>query len=255
MQRSVNYDSIAGVYDRRYERTDYGPVLRHLLNFVHGGKTLLEIGCGTGQWLSALAMAGYDVVGLDPSRNMLRVAMEKSRQLGLVQGCAESVPFGEGTIDRLFCINAFHHFSQQGRFMAEAGRVLVHGGGMLIVGLDPHTGLDQWWIYDYFPQIIDIDKRRYPSATSLIRSMQENGFLHCSTIEVLHMPVRRSARSALEGGWLERATTSQLLILTDDEYQEGLGRLIEDIKLNEARHKDLTLEADLRVYATTGWLR
>jgi ubiquinone/menaquinone biosynthesis C-methylase UbiE len=144
VHRSVNYDTIAGVYERCYERTDYGPVLRFLLGFARGGKSLLEIGCGTGQWLSGLAEAGHDIVGLDPSRNVLRVAMEKSLQPGLIQGCAESVPFGTGTIDRLFCINAFHHFSEQGRFMAEAGRVLRHGGGMLIVGLDSHTGLDHW---------------------------------------------------------------------------------------------------------------
>jgi len=50
------------------------------------------------------------------------------------------------------------------------------------------------------------------------------------------------------------ATTSQLTVLTDEEYKEGLGRLIKDIELNEAQHKNLTIEADLRLYATTGWL-
>lgn len=48
MHRSVNYDTIAEVYDRRYERSDYSPVLRLLLDFVRRGKRLLEIGCGTG---------------------------------------------------------------------------------------------------------------------------------------------------------------------------------------------------------------
>lgn len=255
MNRSVDYDTIAEVYDRRYERSDYSPLLRLLLDFVRGGKRLLEIGCGTGQWLSELAKAGYDIVGLDPSRNMLRTAMEKSRQPVLIQGRAESVPFGTGTLDRLFCINAFHHFSQQERFMTEARRVLRNGGGILIIGLDPHTGLDHWWIYDYFPQVIDIDKRRYPSAISLRRSMQENGFINCSTIEALHRPVKVSARSALQSGRLEKATTSQLTVLTDEEYNAGLSRLIKDIELKEAQRKDLTIGANLRLYATTAWLR
>jgi ubiquinone/menaquinone biosynthesis C-methylase UbiE len=76
----TNYDDLAEVYDRRYEQSDYSPVLQLLLDFTRGGKRLLEIGCGTGQWLSELAKAGHDIVGLDPSRNMLRIAMEKSRQ-------------------------------------------------------------------------------------------------------------------------------------------------------------------------------
>lgn len=255
MHRSVNYDDIAEVYDRRYERSDYSPVLRLLLDFVRGGKRLLEIGCGTGQWVSKLAEAGYGIVGLDPSRNMLKTAMEKLWQPELIQGRAESIPFGTGTIDRLFCINAFHHFSQQERFMTEARRVLRSRGGILIIGLDPHTGLDHWWIYDYFPQVIDIDRRRYPSAMSLRKAMRENGFINCNTIEALHMPVKLSARSALQSGRLEKTTTSQLTILTDEEYNEGLNRLIKDIELKEAQHKDLTIGADLRLYATTAWLR
>jgi len=253
--RSVNYDTVAEVYDRRYERSDYSPVLRLLFDFVRGGKRLLEIGCGTGHWLSELTRAGYDAVGLDPSRNMLKTAMGKSQQLELILGRAESIPFGTCTIDRLFCINALHHFSQKERFMTEARRVLHSEGGILVIGLDPHTGLDHWWIYDYFPQVIDIDKRRCPSTISLRKSMQENGFINCNTIEVLHMPIKLSARSALQSGRLAKNTTSQLTILTDKEYKAGLSRLMKDIELKEAQHKDLMIGADLRLYATTAWLQ
>ena len=254
MQRSVNYDAIARAYDRRYEQSDYGPVLRLLLDFAGGGKSVLEIGCGTGQWLVQLVKAGCDVAGLDSSRNMLKIAAEKSRQLGLVQGCAESIPFGTGTIDRLFCINALHHFSRQERFMAEAGRVLRHEGGMLIVGLDPHTGLDRWWIYDYFPQVIEIDKRRYPSTGQMRNLMAACGFLRVSTVEALHMPLQISARLALETGRLAKTTTSQLALLADHEYDEGIGHLVRDIEISEGRGGALTIEADLRLYATIGWL-
>ena len=139
--------------------------------------------------------------------------------------------------------------------MAEARRILHNGGGILIIGLDPHTGLDHWWIYDYFPQVVDIDKRRYPSTSSLRKSMQENGFVNCNTIEALHMPVKLSARSALQSGRLEKNTTSQLTVLTDEEYNEGLSRLVKDIELKETRHEDLMIGADLRLYATTAWLR
>lgn len=48
MNRSVDYDAIAEVYDRRYERSDYGPVLQLLLSFVNGSRYILEVGCGSG---------------------------------------------------------------------------------------------------------------------------------------------------------------------------------------------------------------
>ena len=40
----------------------------------------------------------------------------------------------------------------------EARRVLRAGGSLMSVGLDPHTALDQWWIYDYFPGALAADR-------------------------------------------------------------------------------------------------
>jgi ubiquinone/menaquinone biosynthesis C-methylase UbiE len=254
MNRSVDYDAIAEVYDRRYERSDYSPVLRLLLSFVHGGRRILEVGCGSGHWLQQLTKHGYDVVGLDPARNMLQVAKHRSRQLLLVQGYAEAMPWRQKMFDRIFCINAFHHFADQERFLAEARHVLRHGGGILVVGLDPHTGLDRWWIYDYFPQVIDIDKKRYPSTDRMRSLMAAYGFVNSSTVEALHMLLQISARLALETGRLAKTTTSQLTVLTDDEYNEGIRKLMRDIEIDEAQHKVLTIGADLRLYATTAWL-
>jgi SAM-dependent methyltransferase len=157
-------------------------------------------------------------------------------------------------LGRVFCINAFHHFVDHRRFLAEARRVLHPGGGIMIVGLDPHTCLDRWWIYDYFPQVVDIDKKRYPSTDQIRSLMIAYGFVSASTVEALHMPLQMSARLALETGRLAKTTTSQLAVLTDEEYDEGIGHLMRDIEINEARHKSLTIGADLRLYATTAWL-
>ena len=70
----------------------------------------------------------------------------------------------------------------------------------------------------------------------------------------LHMPIQVSARSALDSGQLAKATTSQLTILTDEEYDAGIKRLAADIEVADASGKNLTIGADLRLYATTGWL-
>lgn len=254
MDRSVDYDVIAGVYDRRYDRSDYGPVLQLLLSFVRGSRRTLEVGCGSGHWLQELTTQGYDVVGLDPSINMLRTARHNSRHPSFIQGCAEAIPCLRTLFCRVICINAFHHFADQRRFLAEAQRVIHPSGGIMIVGLDPHTGLDRWWIYDYFPQVIEIDKKRYASTDQVRSLLMAYGFVNASTVEALHMPLQMSARLALETGRLAKMTTSQLAVLTDDEYDEGIGHLIRDIEFHEAQHKSLTIGADLRLYATTAWV-
>jgi len=84
--------------------------------------------------------------------------------------------------------------------------------------------------------------------------MTAYGFVSASTVEALHMPLQMSARLALEAGRLAKTTTSQLAILTDDEYDEGIRHLTRDIEINEAQHRTLTIGADLHLYATTAWL-
>jgi len=253
MDRAVDYDRIAGEYDKRYERSDYSLITRLLLDFVKGSKHILEVGCGSGHWLKELTKEGYDITGLDPAGKMLQTARKKTNQPLMVQGCAEAVPFHKELFDRVFCINAFHHFTDQERFIKEARRVLVPGGGIFTIGLDPHTGLDSWWIYDYFPQVVEIDKKRYASTDRIRNLMATNGFRNATTMEALHMPVQIPARKSLEMGRLAKSTTSHLTVLTDKEYDEGIRCLMKDIEASEAEDKVLTIGADLRLYATTAW--
>ena len=58
------------------------------------GGTILEIGCGTGRVAGALAADGFDVVGIDRSEAMLRIAEE--RRASLPPGVAERLTFAQG---------------------------------------------------------------------------------------------------------------------------------------------------------------
>jgi uncharacterized SAM-dependent methyltransferase len=65
--------------------------------------------------------------------------------------------------------------------------------------------------------------------------------------------MRVCAREALERGRLDRAATSQLGVLTEDEYQRGLARIRADVAAAAARGESLTLGTDLRLYATVAY--
>jgi ubiquinone/menaquinone biosynthesis C-methylase UbiE len=256
ISRSLNYDSIADVYDQRYTRSEYGPVLELLLKFVDtSSNRILEVGCGTGYWLNELGKHKHSVNGVDPSIEMLQMARQKQSGANLIQGLAEALPWHNASFDRLFCINSFHHFTNQKGFIEEVRRVIRPGGGILIIGLDPHTCLDRWWIYDYFPQVIDIDRQRYPPTRAIRELLASNGFSDCVTTEALHWPVEFEARSALKDNRLAKTTTSQLTVLTDSEYEIGIKQLIRDIQASEALGKVLKISADLRLFATIAWLR
>src|SRR5258708_38211390 len=164
MARIVDYDHIAKTYDRRYQENDYSGVEAALMAFVgeRFDQRILEVGCGTGHWLRSFGGRGIRVTGLDASALMLAYAKTQAPRAALAQGSAERLPWASESFDRVFCINALHHFQDKVGFLTEAMRVLRPGGLLMSVGLDPHAGVDHWYIYEYFENVLEIDRRRYP---------------------------------------------------------------------------------------------
>ena len=122
------------------------------------------------------------------------------------------------------------------------------------VGLDPHTGLDRWWVYEYFHETLDLDKQRYPSTLEVRADMAKAGFHRWETSVAEHLVIQIPAQAAIEQGLLDQSYTSQLTILSKQEYQVGLDRIVRAIDAEKTRGAELMLVADLRLYATVGWL-
>ena len=255
LDRRVDYDAIAGRYDRRYQENDYSGIERALVAFVGNAPLrVLEVGCGTGHWLASLAARGHAVDGADASSAMLAKARAAPADARLVHARAERLPWRSGCFDRVFCVNAFHHFEGKSAFLAEAQRVLRPGGGILVVGLDPHTGLDRWWIYDAFPPVLAIDRRRYPPAAEIRCGMLAAGFARAKTSLAQHIPWQGTARAARAEGRFDKSWTSQLSVLSDDEFAAGALRIEREIEAAAQRGEESMLYADLRLYATAGWV-
>jgi SAM-dependent methyltransferase len=85
--RMEAYRSFALVYDMFMDNIDYvawsGYVKDLLVEHGVGEGLVLELGCGTGSLTQLLAQAGYEMIGIDCSAEMLGVAMEKKEQAGL----------------------------------------------------------------------------------------------------------------------------------------------------------------------------
>jgi SAM-dependent methyltransferase len=245
----VDYDDVASAYDRRYETNRFEGIASALGRFIAeaGSVDVAEVGCGTGHWLAGLAGRVRSAAGLDLSSEMLRRARAAAPRALLARGRATELPWGTARFDRLFCINALHHFGDAAAFLGDARRVLRSTGALLIIGLDPHTGLDRWWIYDYFPGALDADRARHPSTAVVRAQMRAAGFEETITGLAQHLPAAVPFAAAEERGIFDRRTTSQLMIMSDAEYAEGLQRL--------RAERPPMLHADLRLYATIGYMR
>ena len=80
------YTDFAGVYDTFMDDTPYEEwcaFLIEVLKEFHIEKELvLDLGCGTGTLTGMLAAAGYDMIGVDNSGEMLNIALEKKESEG-----------------------------------------------------------------------------------------------------------------------------------------------------------------------------
>ena len=243
---TVDYDAVAPAFDKRYERNRFDGVQAVLESFIDmpGGAAAAEVGCGTGHWLAVLQGRTRQAAGVDLSAEMLRRARLAAPRAHVVRGRAEKLPWRAGSFDRLFCINALHHFADRDAFMIEAHRVLRPGGALLTIGLDPHTQLDSWWIYDYFPSALEADRARYLPTQRIRERLHAAGFREAATEIAQHIPASVPFALALERGLVDRTASSQLMVLSDAEYEEGLLRLSAEQPI---------LHADLRLYATVAW--
>ena len=76
------YESFADVYDQLMDNVPYaewGAFIRDLLRRegITGG-LVLDLACGTGRMTNFLAGQGYDMIGVDKSEDMLRIAKDRS---------------------------------------------------------------------------------------------------------------------------------------------------------------------------------
>ena len=243
--RRVDYDVVAPTYNRRYEHSRVDGIRDTLRRFIGDADNIIvvEIGCGTGHWLSEIVPSVGLAVGIDPSWGMLRTAAADASGAPLVQARAEEIPLAAACVDRVFCINAIHHFGDAAAFAREARRVLRPGGSVMVIGLDPHTTLDRWWIYDCFPGTLEADRTRYPSTSTIRALLERADFSDVITVEAQHIPAAVPFALALERGYVDRHSTSQLMVISDAEYEAGLERM---------KREQPVLRADLRLYATIG---
>lgn len=124
-----HFDLLAPIYDLVIPPPDPGR-LRRLLRLPIEGR-MLEAGGGTGRVSSRLVPLVGTLVINDLSAPMLKEAQRKGA-LRPVQSYVERLPFPAGTFDRVFAVDALHHFDDHHAAVGELLRVLKPAGRLVI---------------------------------------------------------------------------------------------------------------------------
>jgi ubiquinone/menaquinone biosynthesis C-methylase UbiE len=132
-----HYRKLAPQYNARANRTCENTYLRLLREHLPKSGGVLEIGCGSNDFLKQLG--SNFAVGCDLSLEMILSSTQRSR---CVVAAGEVLPFPEGYFDGLFLINVLEHVGSVEAVLEEAARVLKDGG--VCVAITPNGNWEFW---------------------------------------------------------------------------------------------------------------
>lgn len=123
------YDGVAEDYERVHAPR-FAEVARDLLALadVPAGARLLDVGTGTGVTAGVALEAGLDVVGVDESVGMLRVARRVRPAVRVAAGLAIDLPLRDGRFDVAVGNFVLAHFTKVDTALYDVMRVVRPGG-------------------------------------------------------------------------------------------------------------------------------
>ncbi|WP_159943565.1 MULTISPECIES: class I SAM-dependent methyltransferase [unclassified Nocardiopsis] len=157
-------DADYGVIARRY--SDYRRPDPRIAAAIHAAlgdaRRILNIGAGTGSY----EPLDREVTAVEPSSSMR--AKRPDTLSAAVDATAESLPFPDGSFDAAMTTFSVHQWRDLAAGLAEARRVTT--GPVAVLTCDPARVRD-FWLYEYAPEVLDTEARRYPSVEELTEGL------------------------------------------------------------------------------------
>jgi len=230
----TDYSTIAARYDDNPVR-HYIPRDEYIERHYTARRPIfcvLDLACGTGNYLakqiSEYRNHSISWIGIDKSPEMLSVAKKKGISAELLIGDACDVPLDGSSVDYVSVRFAFHHFQDKQKAVAELARVIRPGGGVRVFNL-AHEYMRSSWIYRYFPGAEPIDRDRFVDGITMFKWFTGHGF----NVELdVHTVIRQFVYDDIIKE-VENRDMSQLNLITETEYRDGLSKMRAD-----AEHTD-----------------
>jgi SAM-dependent methyltransferase len=168
------YDLIGENYNRTRTADPFlaGRLFDYLKSSVNG--KYLDIGCGTGNYTTALFRQGLNFIGVDPSIKMLKKAKERESKIAWIKGISEAIPLEKQSVTGILATLTTHHWKSLEKSFAELKRVLIPTGKIIIFTSNPDL-MKGYWLNYYFPRMLKDSMNQMPTFESTERALEKVG--------------------------------------------------------------------------------
>ncbi len=113
-----------------------------ILSYIDDCEMAVDLGCGTGEFLTKLKSRSKYTIGVDNSPNMLEEARKLFKNsndyVNLRLGELEHLPLSDSEADLAVISMVLHHISNPYEVISEVARILKKGGSFIIADFDKH---------------------------------------------------------------------------------------------------------------------
>ena len=136
------------------------------------GRTVLDVGCGTGFHLPWFAATAASVVGVEPHADLVALARRRTRRLTNVtvhQGTAQSLPVPDASVDVAHARWAYFLGPGCEPGLAELDRVVRRGGTAYVIDNDATRSTFGSWFRRGYPEVDPAAVERFWSTRGWTR--------------------------------------------------------------------------------------
>jgi ubiquinone/menaquinone biosynthesis C-methylase UbiE len=183
-----HFDLIAEEYSSRIHEASY----RYYLDFTKDAlfkaiksnhKKLsalrgLDIGCGIGDFTSAVAVLVKNMVGTDLSPGMISVARKRhSKRIRFITSKSDKIQFSDSTFDFCMAVHLFHHLAKEQlieKTIKEMKRVTKIGGTIVVVDVNKKNPVSRLIQYLMVKRGVDTGKERLVNPKVVEKMFERN---------------------------------------------------------------------------------
>jgi ubiquinone/menaquinone biosynthesis C-methylase UbiE len=178
---NIKYDEIGSGYNATRQADPYLTERLFCLLQPKSDKLYLDLGCGTGNYTTALANKGVKFIGVEPSEKMLAEARSGNQNISWLKGTAEHIPANNESFDGIIATLTIHHWTDIFKAFLEISRVLSHNGRLVLFTSTPEQ-MKGYWLNYYFPRMLHASIIQMPSVDDIREAIKQTN-LEISNIE------------------------------------------------------------------------